>query len=450
MPSPITIDGVDIRSAAILNRDCATPITNLRRRCAKDMAFQHFPIWYGGWDSGVKMPAITGITYTVDTTTSKADACKAPIVRANLSGCELLLPNMKCIKLSTDVLQWHDLVNRYCSQRAISRHGVRIFDPAGRLDFNQPHTLNILKMAMAAVWDVMALTLVKGALCGDYAELNEFDGLYTQLANGWQQSTSDPCPNVLNKEQVIDWNALTGGSPGGAASPDKCTVAGKTITIWGETFEVPEGINLAEFLDDLWIEKITADGMCDGMIDMWEMHVYPGQMKCIQNTVTCMKPCTNCFDDPDARARLADFRANQIIELYPSKIQVPMVQSRCMPKNTIRFGPRMIDGDYTYGLVLDDLDSHLSMLPTNPWNRLETTRMDLQEESFLCADDWREDIEGRAMFWDLFPVSSTCVQGTMQMCAGVLATERHLWLRVDNVSCASLIGDCTEDDITVI
>ncbi len=449
MATPVTIDGVDIRSAAILNRDCAFPITSLRKRCAKDQAFQHFPIWYGGWDDGVSQPAITGVNYTVDTTASAGDACKAPIVRAALTACELKVPNMKCIKLSTDVLQWKDLVNRYCRQRAISSRGVQIFTSGGQLDFGRPHTLNILKMAMSAVWDVLGLTLVKSALCGDAAELNEFDGHYTQLREGWQQNTNDPCPDVLNTEQVIDWNDLTGGAPGGTASPDKCTVAGKTVTIWGETFEVPEGINLAEFFDDLWIEKIEAEGMCDGMVDLWELHTYPGQMKCIQNTVNCMRPCSACDDDPDARERLSDFRMNQIIELYPSKIQVPIVQSRCMEKNTMRFGPRMIDGEYTYGLVLDDIDTHLSMLPTNPWNRLELERMEVKEESFLCAEDWRDDIESRAMFWDLFPVSSTCVQGTVQLCAGAITTNRHLWLRVDNVSCASLIGEC-DTEITVI
>ena len=75
--------------------------------------------------------------------------------------------------------------------------------------------------------------------------------------------------------------------------------------------------------------------------------------------------------------------------------------------------------------------------------------VELKEESFLCADDWREDIESRALFWDLFPVSSTCVQGVVQLCAGVLATNRHLWLRVDNVSCGSLIGEC-DAPITII
>ena len=226
-------------------------------------------------------------------------------------------------------------------------------------------------------------------------------------------------------------------------------MAGKTVTIWGETFAIPEGINLAEFLDDLWIEKIDAEGMCEGMVDMWEMHVYPGQAKCIQNTVNCMKPCTSCDDDPESRERLSDFRKNQMIELYPSRIPVPIIQSRSMTQNTMRFGPRMIDGEYTYGLVLDDIDKHLSMLPVNPWNRLETNHMEQKESSFLCAEDWRDDIEEKAMFWDLYPVSSTCVQGSVQLCAGMIVTNRHLWLRIDNVGCSSLIGDC-DTDITVI
>jgi hypothetical protein len=164
-----------------------------------------------------------------------------------------------------------------------------------------------------------------------------------------------------------------------------------------------------------------------------------------------MRACTACDDDPDARERLSDFRMNQVVELYPSRTMVPIVQSRCMEKNTMRFGPRMIDGEYTYGLFLDDIDKHLSMLPVNPWGNSQyaMSDQDHMENSFLCADDWRDDIESRSLFWDLFPISSLCVQGTVQMCAGVIATNRHLWLKVTNVACGSLVGDC-DDEITVI
>ena len=163
----------------------------------------------------------------------------------------------------------------------------------------------------------------------------------------------------------------------------------------------------------------------------------------------CMKPCSSCDDDPEARARLADFRRNSIVEFYPSGTMVPVMQSRSMPANTLRFGPRMIDGEYTYGLFIDDIDKYLSMLPTNPFNRFALTKEAVMDNSFLCREDWREEIEERGIYWNLHPTSSTCVEGEVQLCAGVLATSRHLWLRIENVGCASLIGDC-DTEIEVI
>ena len=145
MTTVIDVGGVDIRSAAILQRECSVPITNLGRRCKRDQVFQAMPIWFGGWEDGVKAPAITGTNYTVDTTNSVGNACKSPVVRASLEACELLAPNMRCIKLSTDVLMWKDLLTRYCRQRSLARNGVRIFDNNGNLDFGQPYTLDIYK-----------------------------------------------------------------------------------------------------------------------------------------------------------------------------------------------------------------------------------------------------------------------------------------------------------------
>ena len=449
MTTVVDIDGVDIRSAAILQRDCAFPITNLARRCKQDQVFQHMPIFFGGWEDGVTAPALTGVNYTVDTTVSQADACLSPIVRASLEGCELIAPNMTCISLSTPVLQWKDLLTKYCRQRNISRHGIMIFDRSGNLDFGREHTLNMVRLALAAVWDVLGITLVESAVCGDAATFNQFDGLYTQLESGWQQSATDPCPAAFNTEQVIDWAALT-GSTTGTASPDACTIAGQTVTIWGETFAVPAGINLAQFLDDLWIEKIDAEGLCQGTIDQWELHTAWGQAKCLQTTVNCMRPCSSCDDDPAARARLSDFRMKNILELYPSRTVVPVMQSRCMPINTMRFGPRTIDGRPTYGLFIDDIDKYLSMLPKNPFDRFNPAKQDYRDHSFLCADDWRAEIETRGIFWNLQSVGNKCIQGNSQLCAGLLATQRHLWLRIDNVACGTLLNQECPTTIEVL
>ena len=53
MTTVIDVGGVDIRSAAILQRDCSFPITNLGRRCKRDQVFAAMPIWLlGRWRQG--------------------------------------------------------------------------------------------------------------------------------------------------------------------------------------------------------------------------------------------------------------------------------------------------------------------------------------------------------------------------------------------------------------
>jgi len=449
MTTIVEIDGVDIRSAPILNRDCAFPISNLARRCPKDEIFADMPIFYGGWEDGTVAPAFTGVTYTV-TNQANCDpcapaSCRSPIVTMDLDGCELIAPDMACLSLSTPVLEWKDLLTRFCRQRQLARNGITIFGRDGNLDFSRPYTLNMTQMALQAVWATLARLLVDSTLAGDASAELQFDGLFTQLENGWAPASVDPCPPAFNVEQVVDWAILTGlATPG----PDDVTIAGQTVTIWGTVYPVPAGLNFAEFLDDLWIEKIATEGICEGDVTEWEMFTAFGQAKCLINTAACLKPCSSCDDDPGARDRLRDWRAGKMVELYPSGVEFRIKQSRAMPANTIRFGPRTINDNPTYGLFIDDVDKYLMELPTDPFDRF-MPMMGNDEPNFLCTDDWRNEIENRGMFWNLRAVGDKCVQGSAQICAGVLATARHLWLRVDNIYCGTLIGDCVDPIVIV-
>ena len=450
MTTIVDIGGVDIRSAPVLARDCAFPITNLARRCPPDEFFNDMPIFFGGWEDGVKAPSITGAHYKVTKTNCNDPctppmpaSCRSPIVTMNLDACEVLAPNMKCISLSTPVLEWRDLVKRFCSQRGIAGKKITVFDRDGNLDFGQKHTLNMVQFALQAVWNTLGEVLVEAASVGDDSEELQFDGFFTQLQHGWTPSTAMPCPDEFNKEQAIDWAALTGKVKPG---PDDCTAEGKTVTIWGKSYEVPGGINLAEFLDDLWVEKLQAEGVCSGEVTDWELLTPWGQGKCFINTVACMKACSTCEDDPNVRERLSSFRSGKMVKFYPSNTEVRVKQSRFMPAHTLRFGPRAIDRNPTYGLFVDLVDNYLSMLPTDPFDRFKFQSD--EESSFLCAQDWRSEIETRGVFWNLKAFDSKCVQGSSQICAGVLATARHLWLRIDNVYCGSLIDSCATN-ITV-
>jgi hypothetical protein len=446
----VDVGGVNLNSHPILQRDCAFPVTNLSTHCPPDQVFQNMPVVYGGWEDGVTAPAIIGTGYTIHTTDPCPpsepclDACRSPIVNMNLDVCELLAPSMKCIFLGTPIMDWRTVISRFCRQRNILAAGVNIFDRNGLLDYSQRSTLDFVKFSLQAVWDTLGQLIVYNATAGDASQQNQWDGLYTQLRGGWEPATANPCPDQFNREQSINWADLTGKTAGQLASPDDCTMANKTVTIWGKTFNVPAGLNLAEFVDDLWIPKIEAEGACKGEVNAFEMHVGWGQAKCFINTVACMKACNACEEDPDQRMRLMDFNKKMMVELFPSGTRLPILQSRYIEANTIRIGPRLINNEPTYALFIEDMDKWLSMLPTgSPQGPFDKFRFRGEPDySFLCDTDWAKQIESRGIYWNLRPVEDKCIKGVSQMCGGVLATARHLWLRIENVTCGSFVESC--------
>lgn len=453
MTTVVEIAGVDIRSAPILNRDCAFPITNLSRRCPGDQIFENMPIYFGGWEDGTIAPAITDVRHTVTPPGGSCapcvpDGCRNGTVATQIDACELLAPNMKCIGLDTQVLQWRDLLTHFCRQRNLARNQVTIFGPNGELDYSRPWALDMVQFALKGVWDTLGRLIVDGAIAGDYSEAYQIDGILTQIENGWTPSPSTPCADEYNVAQVINWATLTGKDQ---PTADDVTIAGQSIIVWGVPYSVPAGLNLAEFLDDLWIEKIRTEGMCSGDITEWEMFAAWGESKCMANAAACIRPCSSCDDDPMARERLRNFRNGRMVELYPSGLEFKMLESRNVAPHTLFFGPKTINGNPTYALFVDGIDSYLSMLPNDPFDRIspvDVMGMGMDSPS-ICEENWRMEIEERGVFVDLHRVGDNCVQGTTQICIGALATARHLWLKVENIYCATLIGDC-DSPVTVL
>ncbi|MBX3016040.1 MAG: hypothetical protein KF832_31250 [Caldilineaceae bacterium] len=449
MSTVVEIDGVDIRSAGVLNRDCAFPITNLSKRCPGDQIFQNMPIYFGGWPDGTVAPAITAVRHEITDQASCApcvpDGCRNPVVKTVIDACEMFAPNMRCIGLDTQVIEWRDLLTHFCRQRGLARNEVTIFGPNGELDYARPWALDMVRFALKGVWDALGRLVVDTVVNGDYSSPWQIDGILNQIENGWSPVAGNACADEFNKATVIDWAVLTG-----LAEPtaDDVTIAGQTIDVWGVTLDVPEGLNLAEFLDDMWIEKIRTEGVCRGDITDWEAFTAWGQSKCLASTAACMRPCDGCDDDPAARQRLKDFRMMRHVELYPSGVEFDMKESRAVEPNTLWFGPRTIDNNPTYALFVDAIDNYLTMLPNDPFDRI--ARMDMMSDGMpgICENNWRTEIEERGVFIDLHRVGDTCVQGTTKICIGALATARHLWLKVENLYCPTLIGAC-ESPVTV-
>lgn len=444
--SVVTLDGVDIRSAPVMARDCSFPITDFLSNIPKDQVFDNTPIFYGGWEDGTVAPAFRNVSYNVDVTTNAGDECRSPVVNYSITTCELEAPNMQEISFETPRLKIRDLMTKFCRARGIAPGRFSPFDQSGNIVASNPMALDFERYALQGIYDVLGHQFIKSAMVGDASNINEFDGFYNQLENGWAPHGSTPCPDALNKATVIDWGALCGKSSGTAAMADDVTVTGKTISVWGETIPVPVGVNLAQFLNDFWIEKVNME-FADrhGGITLWEAHIEWGKARTFLNTAACMRPCDGRDDDPEMRSRLAQFRNTNIATLYPSGVSFPFLQSRYVGTNTMWFGPRELGGNLMKGIFIDDVTQYLAGQPMRPYGEFTYSGGDF---SLLQVDEWRSEIEGRGLYWSLDKESAKCFRGTVMTYAGQVVMGRHLWLKLTNITSPTILR-LDEPNITI-
>lgn len=449
-----TLDGVDILAAPVLFRDCAFPITDARKYCPPDDVLQNFPVFIGQWEDDILAPAISTQEITIDASgLTEEDPCETAIVTTDLDSCALVAPNQKKIKLRTGTLDWTKLIAKFCKQRNISKAQLgTIILPNGQFDLGNPYTPNFARFAMAAVAQALMKVISESVLTGDFSNRFQVDGLYTQLAGGWSNPQSGTaCPATINLRQTINWSTLTGGNGSTPASPDAVTTA-QNVTLWGVSRAVPAGLNLAEFLEELWfpgVEKNYTDAA--GGVSMWEAHVPVGAASCFLKTAACMQPCqiTGEFD-PDLRERYRRMRVNKLAELYPSGRSFPLLESAGVAANHMWIGPREIAGRPTYGAFFVDLNQYFNQL--GPMANQYGKGYGLPDGDELLgelSDTLDIPFESQAIQQDVKKVSVDCVEFALMAIYGVLAVSRHLWLDISQVACASFVDACADDVVIV-
>lgn len=431
----ISIDGVEVESAAIMGRDCAWPITDLRLQIPDDKVIDHFPVLTGWWQDDVEAPSILKQEFNVDTTVI-VDNCDSAVVDASLTSCDFVTPNMKLLSLESKELQLEDLLAPMCYQRGVNVQAFAdmVFDSNGRVRSGTQYTKNIVRSALAVIDHVMRDRIAYSALRGDAGNLLQVDGLYTQLDGGWTDG-SNSCGDTNNLAQSIDWNALTDGS--GTASPDDTVGAAKTVTLWGTVYNVPQGINLAQLLERLWMPAVEQNFTRRFGDVQWEMHIRSGEDYCIRNTVTCMQPCSNDSNyDPNVRERWVHFHSTDIMRLMPTGKEFALMQTPQMATNTLRFGPRTIGGNPTYALFFQSLNDYWKQLPRFN-NIYGVGHGGAQQDPIILADKTflQNHFDEMAFQWDVRKTSMKCFKVGQMAKIGVLAMARHLWLTINNVAC---------------
>lgn len=449
--SLVKIDGLTIDSNPVFAIDCSFPITDFANCCDRDDVLDNLPIHIGHWPKNTKAPAISKRQVKVKAATPSADDCLPgfPTVSVDLETCELIAPNMVDVGAKTGDLNYRDILDEFCYRRRVLPEQICVFDSNGNLAPGNPISQAFILDAMQVVFQTTAREIARVAMVGDDAvanpffQPNEFNGFYTQLKGGWDTG-SVACPATYNTCTTIDWANITGQV--GNAAPDDLSVAGKTVTAFGKTYNVPVGLNLPDFLDRLWIDKVEQTLDCVGGVTAWEMHAPLGFRACYLRAEACMKPCKGCLDLLDQR----------ILDLYQASIRskfatlltgrsFPILESRHVQTNELWFGPRTVGGRPTYGLFFDSMDRYFGRGPTinsitqgygNAGQAISPNTL-----INLPSTELENRIEAISTYWNL-QRNGICVNGFEMKRVGMLTCSRNAWLRVTNVQCPTFIEAC--------
>lgn len=439
------LDSIDHYSAPIFARDISFPITNLRAFRPKNQVAEKMPIFMGWWNDATKAPSIQDQHIDINVS-AIADDCDAAEVSSSAETCEYIAPAMKKVKLKTKVMDIDDIMQSMLGvrQRNIDPDtlGNQVWDANGNFKAGNPYHQHLLKKALADLKHSMEFIFTTYSQTGDAANILQADGLYTQLDGGWTVGDTD-CGDKFNLAQNINWFWLTDAAAtdandtSGVSGPDATVLAGKTVTIHGDTRDVPEGLNFAEFLDEFWIEYIeTTHTHPYGEVD-WEMHVKYGEKRRMRETVTCMQPCGNDSNfDSDVRRRWKDYDKKDIMVLEPSGYEFAMCQNPELADGVAYFGPRSIGGEYTYGLFFQAVNQYYvdSLRGHDMYGTQEG--MPDGKDPFIWQDETliKTQFENSAFRFNLTEPSPFCIQGWAQFKYGVLVSQRHLWLKVIGMS----------------
>lgn len=470
------LNNVCIASNDIFLTDCSFPIAVWNDCCDEvDDVMRNLPMRMGWWSQKATQPVIhSGYIELAPSNCAPAmEDCApascgfkpAPIARAFASNCMLKVPQMKLISAKSDIWNTTERIDEFCQMRSINSNSQWcVFDQNGQIITRNSAGVNKLaidfeRWNMQIPYTALVSEALRTFIHGDKANDNmifnvsdgkEIDGLYSQLLTGWESVVGAECPDKWNTASTIDWSVLTGKV--GCASPEDKTIAGVSITLSnGQVCPVPEGYNLPEFFEWIWLGRIVKAAKCKGGVDSWEMHVPEEFGKCFIKAATCIQPCGNCasfLNDPGMRDRYSNAIANNLVTLYPSGRTLPMMESNALNgKNEIWFGPRSVGGRPSYVAFWDDMSRYFSGLPTlngttgygiaqngyNPHNLIPQSEL---------VNSKIATLEDMALHWEMHRFNhTTCLQGSFMGRIGMLACNRHLWLRVKNVCCP---GACNE------
>lgn len=415
---------------------CVFPILDLRPLMPDDV-LASIPRFMYRWEADNTMRILLDDNYEA---TAASNNCDFVTFASETLECTVQIPNQKRLSAGFSNVDYEQFMIQFCAAHRITRFPT-LFRRDGSFDEGAEMAKEFMEYILSDLRRRYMQELRRIAWNGDQATQNEFHGLMTQLDEG-PIAVGDGCDPY--QMVVFDWNTLVGG--GGSASNPAATIdaASDVLTIHGMDFDGNEGLNMVEFLV-LWLERLFEYDLApwrDSSVE-FELWLGKGQTTCIANLAACMQPCDGCVNplsDPQIRDRAADFRRNRVIWLYPYDNVTITLRTSPELVDEMLFIPTMIGGRPTIGWVFRDQVEQWAIVEGNmPYYGSEQGT--LPDESVLFPTD---EVDAASRFeLRAFQVqcqkNGNCIDYWINSESAIVFFGVHLWLRLQNVDCSSLV-----------
>jgi len=446
----MTLEFQSLTPAGKFGETCETPILDLRTLCP-DGVLAAIPRFLGRWEDGQQMEMILDDNWEI---TTSQDDCDPSIASAETIECTVILPDQELVSVGFENMLYRDTLQKFCDAKGIVRFPT-LFRSDGSFDTGAPLAEEFLMYLLAELKRPFMKHLRYVAWNGSSAVRHQFDGILTQMTNGYSAPSGAAACDMYQVVN-IDWGTWT--ATGAVTHPSATVDATQDAQIiHGESFSGLSGNNLVEVLR-LWMERLIEHDLAEyvsqdfSSMDMgfvMELWVGRGQTACIAELAACLQPCDGCVDpmsDPMIRQRAAEFRKDRVIWLYPyDNIPIVIRQSPEL-RDRVIFRPASINGRPTLAWVFRNQNEELGILNGElPWYG---SQVGTPDSSPIHPDD--EVMSEVEMFeMNAFSLhverSGNCIDVFMNADAGILMFSPHLWLNITNVGCDGLIpAECVD------
>ena len=447
-PTPLTINGIDPHlSPALTLNGCRIRTHKRTMSCVGDEVINEIPVGIMEWLTDNYYAELGKMTITENPVNVGDDCSECVVVTGDVPAYYAQLPCMVQKCFSSGEFNFLEAKRQYCRFTGIDEKTCNVVDFMGNPNTQSEQYADFITLFATPLYEGFRRWLTDMIADGSCNNTGEFDGLYTQLENGWLPSGAlPPLPDSQNKATIIDWSVLTGGS----MSPEAITIA-TSFLLWGVSIPVPAGLNWSEFVTTILLPTMQAYYPEEyNAASAWELHYKYGDINCLSKMLACFRLCGT--EDLSANETLAQYQAalrTRVLMLKPTDTPVITKSSTQIESNTLWFGPGRSNGNPTYGLFFAPLGEWAGYPDITNALRQQgynlTQPLDWINELFLDDSQSKFDpmrIDDIAFSSNIDKVGLRCLKFSLEARAGLLALCRHMWVKFENISCGTAIPTC--------